>query len=286
MANDGATTAVGSEDAGPICPNMFTNIETGAIRLCGLGPFNTTDLTPAVVADVAIRKRIPMIVQQNIDGETLYGVVTHNPYGSGPNQGDGLKVICAGCWRTGLSLKDDRYCKTFSSYLRHWNGKKDADGIPVRNFKCCNPLMEVLATKSNGTDIQMDCHDGDGAGTDNDIRDLTDEQLLYEAKRRNLENNIVAEMDTHELAKLAEDRGIKPIIDARVSSLIHELRRLNGYISFDKYYYETKQPGEPHSSDKVGVDLKVEDDGVQTRSNKRAKIHTTSIDPVVMIGSP
>ena len=89
--------------------------------LLDLGPVPISKVTREMVAEVTLNHRAPLIVSEEIDGETVCAVVTHNPCGSHPSKKvkDGLRVVCAACYKEGASLNDDRFAKTFSSCLSH-----------------------------------------------------------------------------------------------------------------------------------------------------------------------
>jgi len=160
-----------------------------------------------MVAEVTLNHRAPLIVSEEIDGETMYAVVTHNPYGSHPSKKvkDGLRVVCAACYKEGASLNDDRFAKTFSSCLSHWNAKGG-----VRNFQCLpadgGTTIDDIACKCPRMSLDFSGKTYppvENASTNDliaeirrrnktiDIDQATDEQVLAAVRARNLTYDIM-----------------------------------------------------------------------------------------------
>jgi len=96
--------------------------------------------------------------------------------------------------------------------------------------------------------------------TKNSILDgLTDNELLDAVKSRQLGSYVVEGMCDEELATTMRARGVEPLIDARPTRLIHELRRQGDKrgVSAEVYYGDKTVPGLPSGRDAVGADLAI-----------------------------
>ena len=97
-----------------------------------LGPFDIKLITREMVASVVVDQGIPMVATETRDGKTDYAVIAKDK---------GLRIVCAGCYRDGMTLADDSRVKKCASFVKHWDNK---DGR--RYLKCKESgISEVAA---------------------------------------------------------------------------------------------------------------------------------------------
>lgn len=247
-------------------------VSTTTDDINGLGPFDIKSLTMAVVADVVVNQRAPMVVSEvSPVGHINYAVIANS----------NTKLVCSGCFKEGMTLMDTSRCRMCSSFVKHWNTK---DG--VRRSKCTNTpedIDEVALTcpkisfgfgtgTVQVTDVSTDVlieelrkRDGDldtlfrsVQDTAVDVQALADDVIKDEMKRRKLltEDYLCEELETEDLVAVGMRRGIGFVLDARPQRLIHELRRQccdGGNI--ETYYEKPKKKGRPNATDEITVKI-------------------------------
>ena len=206
----------------------------------GLGPFDIKSLTMAVVADVVVKQRAPMVVSEvNAVGHTDYAVIANS----------NVKVVCPGCFKEGMTLMDSSRCRMCSSFVKHWNTK---DG--ERRVKCAPTPVHaaVVADAYEGYKVKIR-----GGGVSNDLTLLSDDAVLAEVEKRQLTKEVVRTADTDVLVDVIYNRSRSLLLhDARTPALMHELRRLEcGNVEYADYYQNPKKRGRPHASDEVRVEI-------------------------------
>jgi len=94
---------------------------------------------------------------------------------------------------------------------------------------------------------------------DSVLEELTDEELLDAVKARRLGSHVVEAMSDEKLADAMRVRGIKPLVDARPSGLIHELccQGLDKNCTAEECHHEDKVGDLSHSNDAVGAHVKI-----------------------------
>jgi hypothetical protein len=216
-----------------------------------MSTFKIKDLKKEQVASLVFNKGMPLIVEQEFDdGEKMYAVVAKD---------NSLRVICATCFKEGMSLRDESRCRLCSSFSKHFEMK---DG--QRKKKCTG---EVAAIADKCLDIV--------------VPDLSsDADLVEEVEKRGLAKFIAERLSDDDLVDIiVQSRGIQTLIGAKPYQLIHELRRQKEKSHAEDYYGDERKRGYPHESDNVGVEL-IETIG----RNKRPKRTLWEPQPVTAYG--
>ena len=118
--------------------------------------------------------------------------------------------------------------------------------------------------------------------TKNSILDgLTDNELLDAVKSRQLGSYVVEGMCDEELATTMRARGVEPLIDARPTRLIHELRRQGDKrgVSAEVYYGDKTVPGLPSGRDAVGADLSITVNRTKKRKATKPTVENMHFPP-------
>jgi len=102
------------------------------------------------------------------------------------------------------------------------------------------------------------------------LEGLTDTELLDTVKSRQLGSYVVEGMSDEELATVMRARGVEPLIDAKPTRLIHELRRQGDTrgVSAEVCYGDKTAAGLPSGRDAVGADLSI----TVNRTKKRPRL--------------
>ena len=228
-------------------------------RIDKLGPFDIKSVTREMVASVVVDQGMPMIATETRDGKTDYAVIAKDK---------GLRIVCAGCFRDGMTLADDSRTKKCASFVKHWDTK---DGH--RRLKCKESDISKVA--ANCPRITVADGMADGVVT---LKDASNDEILKEVVERGLEDVVAEGMDGQLFETVMIRKGITPLIDARPTRLIHELRRQARDVSEYGYYHSGKKRSLPHCSDEVGVDI-LEEREVVTRQTKKHKFIKTRFLP-------
>ena len=77
----------------------------------GTGPFDIKSVTKEMVAGIVVDQEIPLIVFETRGEKTHYAVIARNK---------DLRIVCAGCFREGMTLADDSRARKCSSFVKHW----------------------------------------------------------------------------------------------------------------------------------------------------------------------
>jgi len=93
---------------------------------------------------------------------------------------------------------------------------------------------------------------------------LSDTEIVSEATVRELDDRILEEMDDTDLQAFVTGRGLYPLVQARTSRLVHELRRQGRFYSVEEYYINPKVKGQAHCSDKISADVNEHDGDSKT----------------------
>ena len=233
-----------------------------------LGPYDIKDLSLEMVTDVCVNKGMPMVVRETVgDDEIKYAVVAKDK---------SLSVVCAGCFKEGMTLQDNSRCRVTSSHVKHWD--KFQGGERKRKCNGVQDIQEVA--ESCPPDMFVTNFDGEVRCDDvGEFKACTDEEVCNEVEQRGLGKDVVRMIDDDTLMMEMTARGIRPLYGSRQTHLIHELRRQKRGVSVEDYYVKEKGGG-PHSEDRVGVELLEVTDGRETRrSSKRAKVVKTLCEP-------
>ena len=225
--------------------------------LATLGPFDVEAVDDDIMGDVVYNQGVPIIVKQMIDDKTKYAVVAKNRE---------LRIICAGCFKRDMSLADDSRCKKVCSFVKHCNTK---DG--QRRQKCKNvgdDSIETLARNAMGMTVAVD------RPVDDRFVGVETADLIEELKKREAVTDVLKDVEETDFVNEMKTRGIKALLGARKTWLVHELRRKTERASVEAYYHNAKENGQAHSSDEVGCTLHVAEGGIETRHTKRKMINT------------
>jgi len=103
------TTNMKSQDRNKDC--VFTNFMMSETNK--LGPFSIGDLNREIVADVVIDHNAPMVVSQDVNGIASCAAIAQRD----------LKILCVGCFRDGMTLEDNSWCRTCSGFVEHCDKK-------------------------------------------------------------------------------------------------------------------------------------------------------------------
>ena len=87
------------------------------------------------------------------------------------------------------------------------------------------------------------------------LKDAPNDEILKDVMERGLKDVVAEGMDDQLFETVMIRKGITPLIDARPTRLIHELRCQARDISEYGYYHSRKKRSLPHCSDEVGVDI-------------------------------
>ena len=90
---------------------VFTNFMMSEMNK--LGPFSIGDLNREIVADVVIDHNAPMVVSQDVNGIASCAAIAQRD----------LKILCVGCFRDGMTLEDNSWCRTCSGFVEHCDKK-------------------------------------------------------------------------------------------------------------------------------------------------------------------
>jgi hypothetical protein len=227
----------------------------------GLGPFDIKSLTMAMVADVVVKQRAPMVVSEvNSVGHTDYAVMANS----------NVKIVCPGCFKEGMTLMDTSRCRMCSSFVKHTNTTKEG----ARRMKCAPTPVQVnaVADMYEGYKVKINSA-GSVTGIPDDVllqevarrgldsvpgvTLLSDDVITAEVERRQLTKEVVRTADTDVLIDVIAKRSRGLLLrDARTPALIHELRRLEcGNIYEEDYYHNPKKRGRAHASDEIKVHI-------------------------------
>ena len=220
-----------------------------------LGPFDIKSITREMVASVVVDQGMPMIATETRDGKTDYAVIAKDK---------GLRIVCAGCFRDGMTLADDSRVKKCASFVKHWDNK---DGR--RRLKCKESDISKVAANCPRTAVV------DGVVT---LKDASNDEILKEVMERGLGDVVAESMDDQLFETVMIRKGVTPLINARPTRLVHELRRQARDVSEYGYYHSGKKRSLPHCSDEVGVDI-LEEKEVATRRAKKHRFIKTRFLP-------
>jgi len=228
-----------------------------------LGPFEVSDVNDDILGEVVYNQGVPIVVKQKINNETRFAVVAKDR---------DLRIVCAGCFRSDMSLADDSRCKKVCSFVKHWDNKDGGRRQSCKNIG--NQSIRTVAEKADG--VVLDFTDtSNNNNNNNTIETVETTDLIAELKRRGAMEDVVEDATDEMLLSVMKARGIEPLVDARGTKLIHELRRQARKVSVETYYHNSKKQGLTHSSDEVGCTLhEVEEVAHATRRTKRAKVET------------
>lgn len=220
-----------------------------------LGPFDVGEVDDGILSDVVYNQGVPIIVKQNVNGVTKFAVVAKDRE---------LRIVCAGCFSRTMNLANNSRCRTVCSFVKHWD-KKDGE----RRQKCMNFEDQDIETKAENTGkVILDFTVPSSSGVPALLENATDDEIFSEIKRRGLERHVAERMTEDELIDVAAAVGVWPIIDARPTRLIHELRRQAKHVGVEAYYHNEKRRGSPHCTDEIGADI-LEKTGKDTRQSKK-----------------
>lgn len=245
------------------------------MRFTNLGPFNLKDVTRDAVADVVVNKGAPIIVTEGTPIATAVGLEfdTSNPRYAVVASKD-LRIICAGCFKDGMTMSDTSRCRTCSSFVRHWDNKAGE-----RKMKC-NTDRSIADVALTCPPVELDLT----ASIHQDVQGITNAELLALIHERGLEEAVIAGTTPKTLSQILCARGIHPIRNGRQAALVHELRRQTcGNYTEAGYYDHPKKKGQPHASDMVGVHIlecKKETAKLLRHSTRGGDWLTTVIAPV------
>jgi len=220
------------------------------------GPYDVKDVDHDILRAVRF-EGVPVIVRQMMpNGVTVYAVLARKD----------IKIACVGCFRHDMLITDTTRCKKCSSFVKHMDMKQG-----VRRLKCKDDGEANHVTAPDAVEVNP--------VTKNSILDgLTDNELLDVVKSRQLASYVVEGMNDEELAAAMRARGVEPLIDARPTRLIHELRRQGDKrgVSAEVYYGDKAVAGLPSGRDAVGADLAiVREVAHETRLTKKQKTQKT-----------
>lgn len=218
------------------------------MRFTNLGPFSLKDITRDAVADVVVNKGTPIIVTEGTPTDTVAGIEfdTSNPRYAVVATKD-LKIICAGCFKDGMTMSDTSRCRTCSSFVRHWDNKAGE-----RKMKC-NADRSIADVALTCPPVELDLN---ASICQDNQEGITDDALLTLIHDRGLQEAVIARTEPKKLSKILCARGIHTIRGGRQAALVHELRRqaCSNYTEA-KYYDQPKKKGQPHASDMVGAQM-------------------------------
>ena len=155
-------------------------IKCAMLEINKIGPFAIGDLTRTTVADVVINQKAPMVVSEVVDGITNYAVIAQRD----------LKILCVGCFKPGMTLTDDRRCRTCSSFVNHWDNTNSERRL---NCKPANETIEEVANTCPGVILAFD---------NTDPVEISNDVILDDVNRRNLTALVVENANNWTFPKL------------------------------------------------------------------------------------
>ena len=217
-----------------------------------LGPYDVNEVDDDILGGLVYNQEVPIIIKQKTgDGTTVFAVLAKDK---------GIKIACAGCFHREMKISDSTRCKKCSSFVKHFDTK---DG--VRRTECKETGSDIKDIAENCRKVKMD-FDGEISTKVRNSKTVTDQDILDEVKKRNLAKVITEHMDDESLNSVMMARGIFPIVGARTTRLIHELRRQAENVGVGAYYRDKKKRDLAHCDDAVGASLVVT--SRQTRQKK------------------
>lgn len=238
-------------------------------KIAHLGPYDISDVTDAMLADLVARQNIPIIISQEattFEGEAKinYAVLVTKD----------VKLACVGCFNRDMNINDRTQVKKIASFVKHWASKH---GTRLLTCKACG-LMATLGDDATKVEVVMEttAHNP----TEATLTGATDEEILRQVQERGLVIPIMENASEEELGGVMQTRGVIPLYDARTSRLVHELNRQANGATIESYYLKGKEKGKPHCSDRVGATLTCEEDGggVTTRRKRKKENPTIVFD--------
>jgi len=233
-----------------------------ALEHCG--PCNAKDVDHGMLRAVCF-EGMPVIVRQMMpNGVTVCAVLARKD----------IKIACVGCFRHNMLIRDATRCKKCWSFVKHMDMKHG-----VRRLKCKDDGKANHVTAPDAVEVRPP------VTKDSILEGLTDTELLDAVKSRQLGSCAVEEMSDKELAATMRARGVEPLIDARPTRLIHELRRQcdKRNVSAEACYGDKVLPGLPSGCDAVGADLSVVRGCEVVHETRRTKKQKTTKPAVEII---
>jgi hypothetical protein len=244
----------------------------GPISTASLGPHPVSMVTDFVRARLVTQAEVPVILH---DGQR-YAVLAP------PN--NNLRVICAGCFKPGMSLLDDSRSKKVSSFSQHW-ATKLVDGERVRKHRCIGAPEDSLAAMIDRIDateetvqplLDSPIHMNEPADPPSDridpptgrtpcshgiapvdLSSASNLLLLEELRRRGITETVLTDIDEEILINKLKQYGVKFLIDARPDDLKAELYRQATFSDVGDYWFGDKVAGVPSRIDVKCAPVKV-----------------------------
>jgi len=237
------------------------------VTLEHFGPYDAKDVNHDMLHAVRF-EGTPVIVRQTMpNGVTVYAVLARKD----------IKIACVGCFRHDMLITDATRCKKCSSFVKHMDMKHG-----VRRLQCKDDGEANHVSAPDAVEVRVP------VTKDSILEGLTDTELLDAVKSRQLGSYVVEEMSDEELAATMRARGVDPLIDARPTKLIHELRRQGDKrnVSVEAYCGDKALPGLPSRCDAVGADLSIVRGCEVVHETRRTKKQKTTTPTVEIIHFP
>jgi len=199
--------------------------------LSKLGPFTVDEVNEPILTMVAVKK-VPIILCE----DDRYAILV-------PPDRE-TRLVCAGCFKPGMTLKDDGRCRAIISFFHHT--KCDKEGVRVHPCKDGHDLQDIIDRNKDNIPTLARAE----PVVQVNVGDISSYELAQEVVARGDHETLLSAIDDDDLAKAVGFRGMKLLYDAREAELKHELRRLTHFLrpTVGDYYGE-KKPGMPHVSD-------------------------------------
>jgi len=224
-----------------------------------LGPCEIGDVDDDILGMVQF-DGIPVIVKQVMaNGVTAYAVLARND----------VRIACVGCFKRDMLIADATRCKKCASFVKHWDTKGG-----VRRLVCmADGEVAKLESANTGRAVFTEAAKTTSEG-------LTDNELLEAVKTRRLGECAVIDMEDEDFASALKQRGMEPMVGARSSKPIHELRRQHNNSDYETCYGD-KKDDLPHCSDAVGAVVGVLKEPVVVHGTRGAKKQKATMERII-----
>lgn len=111
-----------------------------------LGTYEVSDVNDDILGDVVINKGIPVVIKQEVGGETFYAILAKNK---------DVQIACAGCFSRDMRITDGTRCKKCASFVKHWDTKDGVRCLACKNSLVdCNPVVLDFSSKGGSVDLE------------------------------------------------------------------------------------------------------------------------------------
>jgi len=227
-----------------------------------LGPYKIGDVGYDILGMVKC-DGIPVIVKQVLaNGVAACAILARND----------VRIACVGCFERDMLISDATRCKKCASFVKHWDTKGG---------------MRRLACKTDGDIAKLEganagCAVFAEAAKTPSLRTegLTDNELLEAVKTRRLGGHVVMNMEDEDCASALKERGMEPMVGARSSKSIHELRRQHNNSECETHCGD-KKDNLHHCSDTVGAVVEAPKEPVVIHGTRGAKKQKATVERIV-----